>query len=293
MKPKLLVIAKDETIKKSISTHFSKKGFHPIVIERNKIIPEQQIVICEDSIIFGDQDLLKNTAGAIILDSGYMWPQPVLKPTIEVWEHYRNNLDEYLRNERESFSLWYSFLEILNISLPLCINPQDAFEAQAFKPWSFTKLARSGIPVPPFISGNDHKTIATFFVNNSGSFLSFPLSENDTAEWIECADIQKLDLEHTPVLLQSLSAKQKITIIAVNGKPVSIRPPSSDISKVIKYIPTIQKILHMPLAQLTFRFAEDLVLSDFSASPDFSPLSTETLNSVLKELELLIGGEHQ
>jgi hypothetical protein len=291
MKPQLLVMARDEKIKNSISRYFSGQGFQPIVIEREKIIPEQQMVICEDRIMFGDRDLLKNTAAAIILDSGYMWPQPVLKPTQEVWERYRNNLDEYLRNERESFSLWYSLLEILNKSIPLCINPQEAFEAEAFKPWTFTKLAQAGIPVPPFISGNDQNKIKTFLEKNAGSILSLPLSENDAGEWIEDCDTQKLNPEQTPILLQSLSTKHEIKIIAVNGKPVSIHPPSSDISQVIEHIPTILNILHMPLAQLTFRYAEDLALSDFHASPDFSSLSMETIDALLKALAHLIGDQ--
>ncbi len=291
MKPQILVIAKDECTRNLIRAFFSEKGFLTIIIERNRIIPEQQIVICEDGIMFCDTDIIKDTAAAIILDSGYMWPNPVLKPSIKIWEMYRNNLDEYLRNERESFSLWYSLLEIINESIPLCINPQEAFEAEAFKPWAFERLAHSGVPVPEMISGNDPDKIGAFIKKNPGHFLSLPLSEDDTPVWIAEItehDIKGINLNQVPVLLQSLSSQNAVHVFAVNSKPVAVHPESADISCVIEQIPKIQNILQMPFGQLIFRYANDLVLSDFCASPDFSLLSQKEQGMIMNELWGLI-----
>jgi hypothetical protein len=288
LKPQILVIAKDKDTRSMMKSFFSEKGFSPIIIERDSIIPEQQIVVCEDGIRFCDTDIIKGTVAAIILDSGYMWPNPVLKPTIEVWERYRNNLDEYLRNERESFSLWYSLLEILNESIPLCINPQEAFEGEAFKPWAFEKLGHSGVSVPLMISGNDVNKISTFIEENPGHFLSLPLSEDDNPEWITDYDSIGKDLNHVPVFLQSLSSRDAVHVFAVNGKPVITHPESADISDVIEQVPKIQDILQMPFAHLVFRYSDDLVLSDFCASPDLGLLSQKEQGMIMNGLWELI-----
>jgi hypothetical protein len=288
LKPQILIIARDENTRSMMKSFFSEKGFRPIIIGRNRIIPEQQIVIYEDGIRFCDTDIIKGTVAAIILDSGYMWPNPVLKPSIDMWERYRNNLDEYLRNERESFSLWYSLLEILNESIPLCINPQEAFEGEAFKSWAFEKLGHSGVSVPLMISGNDVNKISAFIKENPGHFLSLPLLEDDNPEWITEYEAIGKDLNHVPVLLQSLSSRNAVHAFAVNGKPVVTHPESADISHVIEQIPKIQSILQIPFAHLIFRYTNDLVLSDFCASPDFALLSQEEQGMIMNELWGLI-----
>ncbi|MGA1840703.1 MAG: hypothetical protein ACMUIU_08775 [bacterium] len=284
MKPQILVIAKDENTRGMMKSFFSEKGFNPIIIERNKIIPEQQIVVCEDGIRLGDTDIIKGTVAAIILDSGYMWPNPVLKPSMEIWEKYRNNLDEYLRNERESFSLWYSLLEILNESIPLCINPQEAFEAEAFKPWALEKLGDSGVSVPMMISGNDPDKIGSFIEKTPGHFLAIPLSEDDKPVWVTEYEVMLKDLNRIPVFLQSLSSRDAVHVFAVNGKPVVTNPESADISHVLEQIPKIQEILQMPFAHLIFRHSNDLVLSDFCASPDIGLFSKEEQGMIMDEL---------
>ena len=285
MKSKIVIIAAEGSIRDFFSRYFEEKGFRSLIIERDKIISEQQLVITEDSVKFCDEDLIKQTAAAIVLDSGYMWPQPTSIPSEEQWSYYENNLDEYLRNERESASLWYSLLEILNDCVPVCINPQEAYTAEAFKPWALDILSEQGIATAPFIAGNNKKQISNFLEKNRGFVLSLPI----TSYGRNCWDWQEqFDHENAPVFLQALSSKEEVKIVVANGKAIHTDPEGSSIDDVIDKIPLIQSVLKIHLAELVFRYSDRLVLSDFKAAPDLSNLNEGTLTKLLDEILSLI-----
>jgi len=291
VKPRILVLVKYEKEVDIICEYFSNNGYEAIAIDRHKIFENQQIAISDDKILYYEQDLLECTAGAIILDSGYMWPQPVVKPTLEKWMLFKNNVDKYFKYERETSSLWYSLLEILNDSLPLCINPQEAFEAESFKPWAFDMLDQEGVNIPPIISGNDKDAIMNFIDENNGKILSIPLYDNEKPLWVDTYENGFFHLEEEPVMLQALSRKETIRIIAVKGKPVYTNPNSVEISELADQIPKIQDSLKIPFAELIFRYTDRPVLSDFSASPAIHSLSKKVIQSIMDALLALFKGK--
>lgn len=292
MKPQLIVIIENQCVRDLFCRFFTKNGLEPIAIERSRIIPDQQIAITEERLEYCGRDITCGALAAIILDSGYMWPQPVLAPRDDEWERYQDTFDEYLRNIRESSSLWYSMLEIINYMVPLCINPQRAFETQAFKPFAFDELARAGVAVPPVISGN-HEELTRDFIKRSAPFiLSLPLSETSDTEWVADPENVLSGLKSIPIFLQALTSQERISVISVNGKPVSVFPQErmSVADGLTDTIAVIQKTLHMPLAQLTFGQAGGWVLSDFSPCPNLEQLPEDALARVMAALLEMVRG---
>lgn len=285
MRTKIIIIAANKIVRDFLSGYFEGSGYRCLTIDRDRIIADQQLVITENSVAFCGQDLIGDTAAAIILDSGFMWPQPVTVPSVKQWAHYRNNLDEYLRNEREAASIWYSLLEILNDSLPICINPQEAFTAETFKPWALDILSARGVPAPPFLAGNNREQIAAFMARHPGPFLSLPVSEEETVHW----DWQEQpDRGNSPVFIQAFTSKEEIRVLAANGKVIQVDPKGASIGEVIDHIPRIQSCLKLHLAELVFRHSNRQVLSDFKAAPELTDLDDQALAKLLDEIDKLI-----
>jgi hypothetical protein len=100
-------------------------------------------------------DVLAEARAAVVLDSGMMWPVPMLDPSPEQWQHHRHRFDDYLRDERETSSFWFSCLDILNDRIPRCINPQAAFALDATKLDALEILRELGVPVAPTLCTDD------------------------------------------------------------------------------------------------------------------------------------------
>jgi hypothetical protein len=291
MKKKLLFLTKNRNKVRDLASYFSDNGYAPVIIEQDACVQEGKLVVEEKTVFYDDIDILAETRAAFILDSGYMWPQPVLKPTETEWKAYQHNLDEYLRNEREASSLWYSLVQIVNEAVPLCINPQAAFEASVFKPWAFEVLNDAGVPLAPYIVSNDSRQINGFLDAHEGFFLSLPLAGDGGVRWMDRKDIENHDLKNMPLFLQALSCKDEITLIAIQGKIVYGRPPPGvDAAAPVDRTTVLQEVLTMPFAEITLRYGEGgTVISDFSPSPGILSLDDASREKVFKGLLLLIG----
>jgi hypothetical protein len=284
VKKQLLVLVKHERARDAAVRFFTLRGFKTIAVDRREINEGNELVISHDRALYGDEDLLSNTAGALVLDSGYMWPQPAVKPSQIEWLSHRNDFDEYLRNERECASLWYSLLEILNHTLPLCMNMQAAFEAEAFKPWALATLEQGGVDVAPTISGNDRERMRTFIEQSGGPVLSVPLGIECEPRWIHSIDEADLQLEVEPVMLQSLSNEETIRVVAVEGKALIVEPASCNDASIEYTVSAVHSLLKISFVELVFRYAGKPVLSDFSASPEMRLVSGEHSESILEEI---------
>jgi hypothetical protein len=301
MQERILIVPSTTKSGKLLATYFQSQGYASLIVTREASLTAQPIVVEEDAVFIGAVNVLENTAAAIILDGGYMWPQPVLEPTPEEWAKYHTNLDEYLRNEREASSLWFSLLGILNQELPLCINPQQAFEAYVFKVWAFEELKIAGVVLPPYLAGNDWEQIDTFITGTCTAgrhrhILNLPLAANMEPGWLEPETLLKqggaaAGLSHVtnhPLFLESLSSREAIRVVAVGGEILwsthtGLLPP-----ELVRQVPVIQQTLAMPLAELTFRYADWLVLSDFSPSFDLAALPAGEVQAVCAALQRLI-----
>ncbi|MBN1696759.1 MAG: hypothetical protein JW881_04540 [Spirochaetales bacterium] len=290
MEKKLLILTQNKNRTASLSRYLAGKGYGVTVIEREKILHDGRLAVSEDTVRYGDTDILSGTLAAFIPDLGYMWPQPALEPTEAEWLACRKNLDEYLRNERESASLWFSLLEIVNDAVPLCVNPQRAYEAAVFKPWAFELLTEAGVPVAPSLAGNDPERIASFLKAHDGCFLSLPLAGIGAAEWMDENEIRKHPLNETPLFLQALTGTKEIQLVAAGGKQVCLEPSPLEVpEKLPEKITVLQKTLAMPLAGITLREGEGgMVIGDFEPSPDLEALPEDIRGKVFAALCCLL-----
>jgi hypothetical protein len=291
MKKKLLILTKNRKRIQAIASSFDNNGYALVIVEQDKCIREGKLVVEEKAVHYGDMDILAGIHAALILDSGYMWPQPVLKPTETQWKAYQHNLDEYLRNEREAHSLWFSLIEIVNEAVPLCINPQAAFEASVFKPWAFEVLSDAGVPLAPYIVSNDPQQIREFIDAHGSFFLSLPLAGDGGVRWMDKKNIESHDLKEEPLFLQAPSGRDEITLIVIRGNIVYSHPsPGKGAIALADRAAVLQEVLKIPFAEIIVRYVDGVpVISDFSPSPEIQSLNGGNREKVFAGLLSLIG----
>lgn len=279
MKKQLLILTPKDEINK-ILIDFFKNDFSVIPIYREDILKEEQIIINNDDVLFNGKSIIENTAAAIILDSGYMWPSPAIKISQDEWETSRDKFDELLRNERETNSFWISMLSILNQEIDSCINTQNAFEKETFKPETFHNFQQANITLPPFCIGNNKEINQRFAEEHKGEILSLPLSTIQTEQWLNPDEI-----DHKPVFLQSLSNRDSRKMICFNGQAIS----ESDIDLIpSEQLIKIHEIVQAPLLELTLRYHQQWCISDFSVSPDLTLLSKDELSYLLNQIKITL-----
>ena len=253
-------------------------------MKRESVISDGGLLVDDERVLVhgvdvGDADV------AIIVDSGFMWPIPVLDPSPEQWISHRTRFDDYLRDERESASLWFSFLDIINVCVPLCINPQPAFALEAMKPDAFGLLRSAGIAVPPMITTNRPEALTQFAVDNSGELLELSLC-NAPARWLEGGELGKQALEEAPVMVQAVESREVTRVMVVGAETVAAegthRVPQKTLTE-------IQGVLGAEWTQLVFRrVANGWGLSDFSAAPSFKGFEAAAIERVLGRLWALV-----
>ncbi|MBD3315934.1 MAG: hypothetical protein GF344_09120 [Chitinivibrionales bacterium] len=285
---RMLLVPRSAEEARPYAAFFEAKGYECITVMRQSLFLEKSLYITNDGIHYQGKDLSAGIDAALVTDSGYMWPQPVTPLTEEQWGGYKNRLDEFLRNEREASSMWYSFLGILNETATVCINPQRAFEFQAFKPWAFEELRNAGIPLPPIMTGNDDVRIQSFMENHPGVYLKVPLTDSDSPEWLETHVAKERSFADSPALLQALTSKEESRVLVVGGRVVwtdgkGSRTAGAE-SKIWESIPILQECLSMPYAELTLRMSDGTMLSDFNAAPDITRIPDIHQRSALEAI---------
>ena len=254
-------------------------------------------------------------SAAIILDSGYMWQLPMLDPSVAEWELYADHFDDFLRNERESASFWYSLLQIINDRFPVSINRQEAFANAALKPDAPALLEEKGLPTAPCIISNDPEALTQFSREHPGFFYKTPLVPGGSSAWLNRTDldalIQSISRAPEPVQLQAFASTTPIRVMALGGEVLAQYPPTegdhqearqrntaestsahivSDaphnaLATISELTAPIQKTLEIEWADLLFgRTPEGWRLADFSPTPALDRLPAHQSNEVLERL---------
>jgi len=249
---------------------------------REQAVAEQALVIEDERVLWHGVDVVPDTIGAVVLDSGFMWPLPRLDPTPEQWQIHAGRFDDWLRDERETASLWYSLLEILNDRLPRCVNPQLAFQHAALKPAAMAAVQSAGVPLPPRLTSNDAEAVEAF-AGVDGELLWLPLTPEAAVgtRWLDPGAVAALPLTEEPARLQRLSSREELTVVGVEGRIVA-QTIASLPDSVATAVEQVQRTLTMPLAELSFRpAARGWCLSDVSPVPALDKLSEPEAEAVL------------
>lgn len=280
----LIIAAPPGPTRRLLERHFGDRCARVVSLARERLGASQQPVLEDDRVWLDGEEILTDAAAALIVDSGYMWPLPSIDPTPEQWTAHRGRVDEFLRDERESASFWYSLLEIIGDRVPVCINPQAAFELEALKPFAFELLREEEVRLPPLLTTNDPEAVTAFRREHGGELLATGLAPGASQRWIDGnSPDDELDLDRAPLLFQSVNDRERVIVTAVAGRVVAGCGKLDD--ETIAMLPVIQRVLRMPWATLVFRrAAAGTVLSDFSPSPDLGTLSEEEAGRVLEAL---------
>ena len=288
-KDTVVVVAPAGPTREAIETFVRNKGRKVVSLRREEFPRCPQVVIEQSRLLFDDVDVLSRAHAAIVIDSGMMWPLPMLDPTPEQWEQHREDFDTYLRDERETSSFWFSCLDILNDGIERCINPQGAFALAATKLDALDALREAGVPVAPLICTNDGHALEEFLVEHRGSWVELSLSGKAPTA-VEAEALRARDLEVAPVLVQAGEASAIERITSVRGVAQAGDPDA--VEGFSAFLEEAHRVLEAPWLDLWLRSdGKGWVLSDFSPAPRLDSLDDAQRERVLEAVwQWLDGG---
>ncbi len=284
----ILVAAPAGPTRDRLEAFLSARNARILPLHREAFPHTPRIVIDQASLRMDGADVLAKIRCAIVLDSGMMWPLPMLDPTPDAWERHRDRFDDYLRDERETSSFWFSCLDVLNDRVPVCINPQRAFALEATKLDAFEVLRDMGVPVAPTLCTNDEAALRDFTGRHPGPWLELSLS-GAKARAMDQVGLDRLRLDEDPVVLQAVDPGHVLRVVAVGGTPVVLPAGAGDADDCVARLSEIQAALGAPWLDLWLRLAAGRwVVSDFSPSARIDDLDAGECSRVLDAVQGLI-----
>ncbi len=252
-------------------SYFSHVDQDTCWLDRASIISNARAVLENDRLLLDGTDLVTGTVGLLNLDSGYMWPLPLLDPDQATWDRWKGRVADLLRNERESRSFWLSLLEILEECVPTCVNTQEAFAWEAMKPAAFAMLQDTDVPVAPFLAGNDRDQLAAF-MHEGGSVECLRRSLAPGAPLQRVSNRQEV-LENEPILVQRVDRGSLHPVWVVGTRCVTPSLPEDMLHWCECHLKAVMNSLGLRLSRLVLARAEARpVLLDFTSSPDVAGL---------------------
>jgi hypothetical protein len=284
----ILVAAPAGPTRDRLEAFLSARNARVLPVHREAFPHTPRIVIDQATLRMDGAEVLARVRCAIVLDSGMMWPIPMLDPTPEEWERHRDRFDDYLRDERETSSFWFSCLDILNDRVPLCINPQRAFALEATKLDAFEVLRDLGVPVAPTLCTNDEGALRDFTGRHPGPWLELSLA-GGKARAMDQDGLARLRLGEDPVVLQAVDPGAALRVVAVGGTPIVLPTGACDADDCVARLSEIQAALGAPWLDVWLRRAAGRwVVSDFSPSARIDDLDAGDCSRVLEAVQGLI-----
>ena len=227
--------------------------------------------------------MLEGAAAAVVLDSGYMWPVPLLDPSPEQWEEHYQRFDDYLRDDRETASLWYSMLAMVQDGVPRCFNRGGAFANEAMKHDALELLRAAGVAVAPALTTNDAQGVADFAQQHPGSLMELSLVPGVAPRVLQRQDLERLPLDRKPVMLLALVQPRLVRLTVVGDLVVAAQPEGALPDDALAGLPGIMKALEMEWGELVLGEGEQgWCLCDFSPSPELGALDQESAERALE-----------
>ena len=165
----------------------------------------------EDLLLAVDEEGLRANGLAIdrldalfVRQGEYMSPVPEWVPEPEAWAGLRQSFHQALRARQEARSVRASVLMLLSERRPV-VNPASVHRARRLLPSLLRGFEEAGLPVAPFVSGNDLEELA-YFVDAAGQrcrarrLMQDPWEEQ-TADFSYLKE-HHLDLDRHPLLLR-------------------------------------------------------------------------------------------
>jgi hypothetical protein len=290
MKRGVIVLAEAGAARDRIAAFFETRSLECALLSRAELREGRSIVVDESRVLVDGRDWLHAAAAAIVLDSGLMWPIPELDPTEEQWRANAERFDDYLREERERQSLWYSLHEILGDALPVCVNPPATFAHEALKPAALARLEQAGARVPPWLCTNDPDALARLERDHPGAFVEVPLVRGAPRRVWQAGVPAGLALEREPVLVVATGDAPLATVVLVGERAFVAGGGHGDLARAVQ---ADARVLHEAfgsgwLELICAPGEQGWRLVDFSAAPDLSAWSDEHCLPLLEALHGLV-----
>jgi hypothetical protein len=294
MLERLILAAPAGATRERLEAFFAPRVERLLVLAREEAVRGGRLVI-EDEQARWDGEALLAAPAAVVLDSGFMWPVPRLAPDEETWNAFRGRFDEYLRDERETASLWLSLMEVLTDRLPRVINPQPTFAHAALKPAALDRLRAAGVGTVPQLDSNDPDAVAAFAEAHPGPLLSLPVGDlPGPARWVAREALAELPLDQEPVCLQAPLDQEARQVVVVDGAAVVV-DGGADLAglapEMAAVLPGLCSTLELGFGEVTFRrSAGGWAVSDFDPAPDVGAWVSEVAETALEALwQALLG----
>jgi len=219
MQRRVVVVAPPGPLREALLKYLSARA--PVVsLEREALTRSGRVVLTDDGLLVDGVELLRDTLGALVFDSGRMWSVPLLAPGEVEWAGLRGRFDQHLRDERESASLWFSLLEVLNAALPACINSQAAFAREALIADTLLAAANGGLPVAPLWAGNAPDALEAFAARHEGPLLSLPWDPQEPSAPLPRSALASPPLQDLPTIVVAPGAGRALRVVQVAGEVV-------------------------------------------------------------------------
>ena len=280
---RIITAAPPGLTRQRLEAFLAGKGAHVVSLCRETAVSGQRLVLDDQRVLWDGEDVLQGAAAAVLLDSGYMWPVPLLEPTAGQWEDHYQRFDDYLRDDREAASLWYSLLAIIEDRIPRCFNRAGAFANAAMKHDALEMLRAGGGAVAPALTTNDPQAVAAFAGRHGGPLLELPLLPGAPPRVLERAALAELPLDSRPVMLLALARPRLRRLTVVGDQAVTGDEDGALPEATLRQLPALMKTLELRWAELVFGEGEQgWCLCDFSPSPDLGALGREDADRVLE-----------
>ena len=269
---------------------FAGKGAQVFSLCRETAVSGGRLVLEDQHLLWDGQDVLAGADAALVLDSGYMWPVPLLAPSPGQWEEHYQRFDDYLRDDRETASLWYSLLAIIEDRAPRCFNRAAAFANEAMKHDALELLRAGALPVAPALTTNDAEAVAAFARQHKGPLVELSLLPGSAPSLLQRDALEQLPLDRRPVTLLALARPQLVRATLVGGELLATDPPGALPDAAGKHLPAMMEALEMDWGELVLGQGEQgWCLCDFTPSPDLDALDEAAAAEVLEAVWELLG----
>lgn len=229
-----------------------------------------RLTVSESSIRIDEEELLEFDA-FVLRQVGYMWPMPTRAPTPEEWGQSYEQFAQWMSNERESTSLKYSMMSILQAQKPV-VNSLKAFEYHQMKPLMYQSLSAAGVPVPDWVASNDAEPLRLMNFNTESAPVVKPLAGGaEVVRAPQTPDVQ--GLQQAPQLYQRFVQGRSLRAFVIGEQVVAAaeieRGEALDWRKDAKGVqaidlePAVEQLAVQAAQALDMRFAAlDFELTD-------------------------------
>ncbi|MCU0665056.1 MAG: hypothetical protein MUC50_22375 [Myxococcota bacterium] len=238
---------------------------------------------------FIDGQKLDDFAAAYVRRGEYMSPVPAWLPDKARWSALRTTYIDELRLHQETRSVHSSILRLLGERLPV-VSPAWLWRMARLLPWMMRSLEDAGLPVAPFVCGNDLQRIALFVDEHQECCAARRLSSDLDAE-VRCdfAFLKQhhLDFDAFPWLVRRQMDLRREEAATFAHGPVIASTTNVEVSRLAEQARTA---LGAPLALVSFELDKSGApwIVGFDPEPDLAAFGDRVGQDAVAPLAALL-----